>query len=190
MVPQRFEFALPAWVVEACAGAAPVDGAARMRFVLDLTLQNVRHGTGGPFGAAVFRRSDGALVAAGVNLVVASGLSVAHAEVVALSLAQTALGTHDLSPFDLELVSSAEPCAMCLGAVQWSGVRSVVVSARDADVRAIGFDEGDKPPDWVGSLRRLGIEVSTDVLRDEGVAVLRAYAEGGGRIYNPGGGAS
>lgn len=156
-----------------------------MRFVLGLADENVRRGDGGPFAAAVLRRTDGTIVSAGVNRVVASRASIAHAEIVALALAQASLGTHDLGAFDLELISSAEPCAMCLGAIQWAGVRAVSVSARDSDVRAIGFDEGDKPTDWVASLRRLGIEVAADVLRAEGRQVLRAYAEGGGSIYNP-----
>jgi tRNA(Arg) A34 adenosine deaminase TadA len=184
MLCDRFEVCLPSWL----AGASPpcevtVEG--RMRAALALARRNVREGTGGPFGAAVFRLEDGAPVAAGVNLVVSSGLSAAHAEVVALSLAQRALGTHDLSPFGLELACSAEPCAMCLGAIRWSGVRSLAVSARDADVRAIGFDEGEKPADWTAELRGSGVGVVVDVLRDEGIEVLRAYSAVGGPIYNP-----
>ena len=105
----------------------------------------------------------------------------------ALALAQKRTGTHDLSaaagaPF--ELVSSAEPCAMCLGAIPWSGVRRVICAARGEDACEIGFDEGAKPADWVGELRRRGIEVVRDLLRPEAQAVLRRYAQTGGRIYN------
>lgn len=158
----------------------------RMRFVLELARENIAAG-GGPFAAAVFEYASGRLVAAGVNRVVSSGYSCAHAEVVALTLAQRRLGHYDLgaAPFPpCELVSSAEPCLMCLGAVLWSGVRVLSFGARGEDVAAQGFDEGPKPADWVGELRRRGIEVHPDVLRDEACEVLRAYQAAGGPIYN------
>jgi tRNA(Arg) A34 adenosine deaminase TadA len=72
---------------------------------------------------------------------------------------------------------------MCLGPISWSGVRCLVCGARD-DARAIGFDEGSKPPDWVGELECRGISVVRDELRDETTAVLRRYAEEGGVIYH------
>jgi hypothetical protein len=59
----------------------------------------------------------------------------------------------------------------------------VVVAARDEDVRAIGFDEGDKPTDWAGAYARRGIVVVRDVLRDAARSVLRDYAAGGGALY-------
>ena len=100
-------------------------------------------------------------------------------------IAQRRLGTFDLASVDggCELVTSVEPCAMCLGAIPWSGVTRVVSGARDADARAIGFDEGAKPADWAASLRERDIEVTTDVLRDESAAVLREYLDGGGPVY-------
>ena len=73
---------------------------------------------------------------------------------------------------------------MCMGAIPWSGVSRIVVAARDEDVRAIGFDEGVKPTDWIGVYQRRGISVRRDVLREESIAVLRAYAERGGLLYN------
>lgn len=158
----------------------------RMRFVLDLARENIAAG-GGPFAAAVFEHGSGRLLAAGVNRVVASGYSCAHAEMIALTLAQRRLGHYDLGAASFpacELVSSAEPCLMCLGAVLWSGVRVLSFGARGEDVTAQGFDEGPKPADWIGELRRRGIEVHPDVLRDEAHEVLRAYQAAGGLIYN------
>ncbi|MDP6330298.1 MAG: hypothetical protein QGF55_05525, partial [SAR324 cluster bacterium] len=55
----------------------------RMRFVLDLTLQNIERATGGPFGAAVFEKNSGKLVSVGVNVVMEQSCSVAHAEMMA-----------------------------------------------------------------------------------------------------------
>ena len=59
--------------------AGPSDEA-RMDLALDLAHHNVIEGTGGPFAAIVIEEASGNCVAAGVNLVVASGLSLAHAE--------------------------------------------------------------------------------------------------------------
>ncbi len=73
---------------------------------------------------------------------------------------------------------------MCLGAIPWSGVRSVVCGARAADAARAGFDEGDKPLRWVRGLRRRGIKVARDVCRGEASAVLRRYSDTGGSIYN------
>ncbi len=73
---------------------------------------------------------------------------------------------------------------MCLGAIPWSGVRHLVCGARDEDASAIGFDEGEKPVEWVPALERRGIIVVRDVLREEAASVLREYAVSGGEIYN------
>ena len=179
---------LPDWVGEVCGLDRVLRTVEdRMRFVVELSRLNVRNGTDGPFGAAVFERETGRLLAPGVNLVVGSGCSVFHAEMVAIMVAQKAAGTFDLGGSDLpsyELVASTEPCAMCLGATPWSGVRHLVCAARDEEARAAGFDEGAKPALWVGALEVRGITVERDVLREEAAGVLREYAERGGEIYN------
>jgi tRNA(Arg) A34 adenosine deaminase TadA len=159
----------------------------RMRLVIELSRLNVVHGTGGPFGAGIFDLSTNRLVAPGVNLVTTTNLSTAHAEIVAIMIAQQVVGHFDLGgqgrpPY--ELVASTEPCAQCFGATPWSGVRRLVCGARDGDARAIGFDEGPKLPAWVGALEQRGISVVCDVCREEAAAVLRDYAESGGMIYN------
>jgi tRNA(Arg) A34 adenosine deaminase TadA len=179
---------LPGWLVEVIGACPPlaVTGA-RMAFVLDLARRNVVSRSGGPFAAAVFEVGSGRLMAAATNLVVASACSSAHAELLALTLAQQAVGDHDLgAPGQpaMEIVTSCEPCAMCLGAVAWSGVRRLVSAARGDDAEALGFDEGPKPADWAEELRRRGIEVVEDVMRDEAVEIMQAYRSGGGRIYN------
>jgi len=183
-----FQLCLPAWLREALSDRQPLaTPEARAGYAVGLARRNVSEGTGGPFGAAVFEQQSGRLISAGVNRVVPARCSVAHAEIVALCLAQQALQTHDLGAEGIppcELVCSTEPCAMCLGAIPWSGVRRLVCAARDEDARRIGFDEGDKPADWVSALERRGIAVLRDVCRDEAVAVLEAYRRAGGPIYN------
>ncbi len=187
-VPSRAELVLPGWVVPWLAGRAATAATEQdqVDLVLGLAREHVERGTGGPFGAAIFEASSGRLVAVGVNLVVASDACTAHAEMVAFALAGQALGTFDLgAAVPTVLVASTEPCAMCLGAIPWSGVSKVVCSARDEDARALGFDEGDKPEGWVSTLSAQGIEVVQDVDRAAGRAVLDRYAELGGHVYNP-----
>jgi len=159
----------------------------RMAFVVDLARRNIEERTGGPFAAAVFDLSTHCLVAPGVNMVTSRNCSSAHAEIVALSIAQQRLESYDLGAADMprcELVTSTEPCAMCLGAVSWSGVRALTCGARGEDACAIGMDEGAKPADWIGELERRGITVKRDVCRDAAVAVLQDYLVSGGTIYN------
>ena len=156
-----------------------------MAFAIGLADRNVAEETGGPFGAAVFEAASGRLIAAGVNRVVATTMAIAHAEMVAIAMAGTTIGSHDLaSRGRTQLVATTEPCAMCLGAVGWSGVTSLVCGARDEDARSVGFDEGPKPDAWVEDLEAAGIAVTKDVLRADAARVLVEYAEGGGLIYN------
>ena len=159
-----------------------------MRFAIALARENVERQTGGPFGAAVFD-DKGRLVAPGVNVVVTSNCSILHAEMVAIALAQKKLGRYDIGDEGRRhyaLVASTEPCAMCFGALPWSGVTRLVCGARDEDARRIGFDEGPKLPDWHKALQKRGIRVTRDVLREEAVAVLDLYAGLGRPIYNTG----
>jgi tRNA(Arg) A34 adenosine deaminase TadA len=159
----------------------------RMALAINLARRNIEQRTGGPFGAAVFETSSGRLVSVGVNLVESSNCSIAHAEIVAITLAQRTIGSFDLGKDRgvYELVTSTEPCAMCLGAIPWSGLRRVVCGARGKDACQIGFDEGAKPHNWIASLRRRGVEVVRDVLRRQARSVLRDYLRSGGLIYNP-----
>jgi len=180
---------LPDWVREVFPGPDHVFSTVeeKMRWVIRLARWNVEHGTGGPFGAAVFERDGGKLLAPGVNCVVPANCSIAHAEMVAIALAQQMLEHYDLGGAGMpacELVASAEPCAMCLGAIPWSGVRGLVCGARDEDVVVVGFDEGTKPPNWPQSLETRGINVVRDVLRQEACQVLTRYAERSGPVYN------
>jgi tRNA(Arg) A34 adenosine deaminase TadA len=180
---------LPSWLEKSLPqpDTGLPDDEGRMRLVIELARQNVDRGTGGPFAAAVFDRETGMVIAAGVNLVTSLNCSVAHAEIIAIMLAQQRIGKYDLGSEGMlptELVTSAEPCAMCLGAIPWSGVRRLVCGASEEDVSGIGFDEGAKPASWQRELEARGIEVVRNVCRSEATAVIRRYAEQGGVIYN------
>lgn len=159
----------------------------RMRLAVSLSAENVRHGTGGPFGAIVIEDQSSRLLGAGVNLVTTVELSLAHAEMVALSMAQSAISNWNLGArTDVELVTSCQPCAMCFGAVPWSGVTSLVWGAGKEDAESAGFDEGDKPKNWEQTLHGRGIRTKSGVLRKEAASVLARYARKAGTIYHPG----
>ena len=182
---------LPGWIESTLADSEQVYPTIeeRMRLVIKLAQLNIEHGTGGPFGAGIFESKSGRLISVGVNLVESADCSIAHAEMIAIAVAQRAIGCYDLGnkkDAAYQLVTSTEPCAMCLGAIPWSGVRSIVCGARDEDARSIGFDEGDKPSGWINSLESRGISVIRDVLREQAKAILLEYDGRGGLIYNAG----
>ncbi|HET6573556.1 MAG TPA: nucleoside deaminase, partial [Fimbriiglobus sp.] len=159
----------PDWLAElAPPDLVIADPADRVRLAIRLALENVERGTGGPFGAAVFEAATGRLVAAGVNRVVPLGNSALHAEVVALMFAEARVGSYSLSVSEHELVASCEPCAMCLGATLWSGVRRLAFAAARDEALAAGFDEGPVFPESYAYLARAGVEVVRGLCREEG----------------------
>jgi tRNA(Arg) A34 adenosine deaminase TadA len=186
--PSRVDVDLPDWLSRFAAKTSYIESLEdRMDFVIEASEANIEAETGGPFAAAVFEIDTGRLVSLGVNLVLALNLSVFHAEIVAMTLAQRKLKTFDLGGQNLprhELVTSTEPCAMCFGAIPWSGIVRVVSGARNADARRIGFDEGPKPRAWRAALEQRGIEVMSDIQRNKAKAVLSNYVRCGGQIYN------
>lgn len=186
--PDHINFILPEWIDTYSKTYTPTGILSeRMKFVIEASRKNVEENTGGPFAAAIFESETGNLVSLGVNLVTTQGLSILHAEMVAIAVAQRKLGAYDLGNSDMpshELVTSTEPCAMCFGAVPWSGVRHIATAAFDADARAIGFDEGPKPVDWIKALESRGIKVSNNIERQAAKEVLDLYGRSGGLIYN------
>jgi tRNA(Arg) A34 adenosine deaminase TadA len=197
MDPLTIAICLPEWINDELARQDDVfpTPESRMGLVVTLSRRNVLEGTGGPFGAGIFERESGRLVAPGVNVVLASNTSLAHAESTAFMLAQQRLETFDLGADglpELELVASSQPCIQCFGNTWWSGVRALVIGARAEDVETItGFAEGPLPPDWISLLENRPaplrpISVTCDILRAEARAVLELYRDSNGFIYNAG----
>jgi tRNA(Arg) A34 adenosine deaminase TadA len=152
-----------------------------------LARENVLRDCGGPFGAAVFEEAGARLVAAGVNSVERLNNSVLHAEMVAVMFAQARCGCYTLGAPGLPghtLYTSCEPCAMCLGALLWAGVRRIVCAASREDAARIGFEEGPVFPASHAYLRERGIDIVCGVLAREAREVLDLYARRGGLVYN------
>ena len=159
----------------------------RMRLAIELSRQNVERESGGPFGAAIFEDQSGKLVAVGMNSVVRLNNCTLHGEMVAFMMAQRRLGSFTLGAPEMPthaLFTSCEPCAMCLGATLWSGVKRVVYGAGREDASRLNFEEGPVFPQSYAYLEDRGIRIVRGVLRDEARAVLERYREKSGKIYN------
>ena len=160
----------------------------QMALAIELSRLNVQYGTGGPFGAAIFECDSGRLVSVGVNRVVPTNCSLAHAETMAFMMAQQSLQTYDLGNALLpshRLVTSAQMCVMCYGALFWSGVREVYYAATASDVETyVGFDEGPLPSQWVEEAKKRGILIASGPMREEAAKILQDYHASGQPVYN------
>ena len=187
---ERFELSQPDWALAELDKLPEylVDVQDRMAAVIRFSQLNIEFETGGPFAAGVFETVSGRLVTIGVNRVVHHQCSSAHAEVMALSLAQQTLGSFDLGAPQIpehQLVVNWRPCAMCYGALVWSGVRSLVVAGSGPELEKItGFDEGPIHPDWVGQLERRGIFVVDGIQTDAAIEVFKLFRDSGALVYN------
>jgi guanine deaminase len=108
-----------------------------MERAIQLSLENVRSGRGGPFAAVVAK--DGEIIAEAANCVTATNDPTAHAEIVAIRNACRKLEHFELT--GCNLYTSCEPCPMCLGAIYWARPARVFYANTAADAAAIGFDD-------------------------------------------------
>lgn len=186
----KFEVGLPEWAIEEneklpeCIPSLED----RMATVIRFAELNFEHDTGGPFAAGIFEVKTGKVVIVGVNRVVPTNVSSAHAEIVTISLAQQILQTFDLGGPGMpayQLVVNGRPCAMCFGSIPWSGIRSVVTGASGEQIESIAkFDEGPIHPHWQDELKRRGIEVIEDVLSERACEVFKKFAASNQPVYN------
>ncbi len=108
-----------------------------MARAIQLSIDNVVRGNGGPFGAVIVE--DGKIVAEGVNSVTAKNDPTAHAEMVAIREACARLGSFVLKGCDI--YTSCEPCPMCLGAIYWAHLSRIYFGNVAADASKAGFDD-------------------------------------------------
>ena len=128
-------WALPEWGNPPAARRG--SHATLLQRAIDLAVENVQSGRGGPFGAVIAQ--NGRIVAEGVNLVTAVNDPSAHAEVMAIRAACEFQNRLHLT--DCIIYSSCEPCPMCLGAIHWARVGRLYFAATREDAAAAGFDD-------------------------------------------------
>jgi tRNA(Arg) A34 adenosine deaminase TadA len=183
---------LPQWLVnDIKAGRLPdrlTTKTAQMKLAIWLSKRNAEEGTGGPFASVVVETETGRLKGVGVNRVVPLKNSVLHGETVAIMMAEKAVGSFTLGGDGMprhSLITNAQPCAMCAGAIPWCGVAEVATGASGYNVETYtGFDEGPINPNWRREFGKRGIKVVQGLMRREACAVLRWYKNSGGVIYN------
>jgi tRNA(Arg) A34 adenosine deaminase TadA len=108
-----------------------------MARAIELSIENVRSGRGGPFAAVVVK--EGKIIAEGANCVTTTNDPTAHAEVTVIREACRKLGSYELT--DCEIYTSCEPCPMCLGAIYWARPARVYFASTAADASRAGFDD-------------------------------------------------
>jgi guanine deaminase len=148
-----------------------------MKRAIELALENVHSGRGGPFGAVIVK--DGAVIAEGVNSVTSSNDPTAHAEVTAIREACKKLGNFQLD--GCELYTSCEPCPMCLGAIYWARPAAVFYGASAADAAAAQFDDAFIFREMAQPARLRKITMM-QVMRDEALTAFRAWLSKADRI--------
>lgn len=153
------------------------DDTSFLREAIELAVENVESGLGGPFGALVVE--DGSVLAEGTNRVTTVHDPTAHAEITAIRAACKERGDFELK--GCTLYSTCEPCPMCLGAIYWARLDRVVYAATRADAADAGFDDDhiyeeiDKPP----AERRIPME---QLLRHESQRPFDAWRDYDERI--------
>jgi len=143
-----------------------------MARAIQLSIENVQSGQGGPFGAVIVQ--DGNIVAEGVNCVTTNNDPTAHAEVVAIREACRKLRSFELK--DCELYASCEPCPMCLGAIYWARLARIYFGNSAADASKIGFDDSAIYRECARSHTERSIPM-VQVMREQALAAFRAWKE-------------
>jgi guanine deaminase len=141
-----------------------------MARAIQLSIDNVRSGQGGPFGAVIVRNDD--IVAEGVNRVTADKDPTAHAEMVAIRQACRKLRVFQLT--DCEIYTSCEPCPMCLGAIYWARLARVYFGNLASDASKIGFDDSFIYREIGQGLRQRSIPM-IPLMREQALAAFRAW---------------
>ena len=149
-----------------------------MQRAIDLAVENVRLQQGGPFGAVIVK--DGHIIAEGTNLVTTTNDPTAHAEVITIRRACTALNSFQLDGCDL--YTSCEPCPMCLGAIYWARPAQIFFSGTHKDAAEFGFDDS-----FIYQQTRLPVEQRhipmKQLLAEEALAAFLEWRESSARSY-------
>jgi guanine deaminase len=143
-----------------------------MARAIQLSIENVHSGRGGPFGAVVVK--NGNIIAEGANQVTAANDPTAHAEILAIRAACGKLGVFELQ--DCEIYTSCEPCPMCLGAIYWARLSRVYFASLAADASKIGFDDSLIYREIARPRTQRAIPM-VQIMHEEALAAFRAWEE-------------
>ena len=120
-----------------------------------------------PIGAVIVR--NGEVIARAWNQVEMLKDATAHAEMLAITQAEAAVGDWRLNQCDLYVTK--EPCPMCAGAIVLARLRRVIFGCSDSKGGAAGG--------WINLLQSAVLnhrcEVTSGVLGEESAALLRQF---------------
>lgn len=108
-----------------------------LQLAIDVAIDNVRTGQGGPYGAVIVK--DNSPIAYSGNRVTQTLDPTAHAEIIAIRQACRKL--NDIQLNGCILYTSCEPCPMCLGAIYWARLDKVYFACNRHDAAAADFDD-------------------------------------------------
>ena len=148
-----------------------------MARAIELAMENVRAGRGGPFAAVVVK--DGRIVGEGTNRVTSTNDPTAHAEVVAIREACRTLGSFQLTACDI--YTTCEPCPMCLGAIYWARPARVFYAATGEDAARFGFDDSFISREMQQPLPKRKIPMMS-MMREEALRIFPLWQESPNKI--------
>jgi tRNA(adenine34) deaminase len=137
-----------------------------MRRALDIAREAAAHGEV-PVGAVITQ--NGHIIASGANATRSGNDPTAHAEIVAIRAACTALGTDRL--IDCDLWVTLEPCAMCAGAIAHARIARLYYGAPDA--KGGGVEHG--PRVFTQATCHHRPEIVTGIGENEAAGLLQAF---------------
>lgn len=106
-----------------------------MKLAVEEAENGIRAGHGGPFGCVIVKENQ--VVGRGHNEVVKQKDPTCHGEIMAIRNACQNLGTFNLA--GCKLYTTAQPCPMCQGAVQWANITKIYYGCHISDIEKIGF---------------------------------------------------
>ena len=145
-----------------------------MNRAIALASQALHHTDCGPFGAIVVHSTTNTIVSQTHNQVVRTNDPTAHAEMCAIRQACQHLGSFNLRGYSI--VTSCEPCPMCLGAIYWAHLDHIYFAATAEDAKNIGFDDAHIAT-MMHTPAAQRLIPSTQCLQDQAAALMHQWQQ-------------
>jgi len=151
---------------------SPIDNETFLRRAFDVARRAYSHGNH-PFGA-ILVSTEGKVLIEAENRFLPDRDMTAHAERLLATQASKQFDTDVLA--GSTLYTSAEPCAMCAGAIYWTGIGRVVFGLTERRLKSLTGDHAENPTldlpcRTVFAAGQRRIEVIGPLLEDEAAAL-------------------
>ncbi|MDD5569751.1 MAG: nucleoside deaminase [Bacteroidales bacterium] len=144
---------------------------------IKLSVENVKKGKGGPFGAVIVK--DNNVIAKATNIVTSTNDPTAHAEIIAIRKASKKLKNFNLK--GCEIYASCEPCPMCLAAIYWAGIKKIHYAASKEDAEDNGFNDKFIYNEFAKPLSEKKIQMH-QLFRDKALMAFKEWQSKEGKI--------